>query len=379
MKQLTGIILTVLGSALMLVSCTSATSEEPSLKDALDGKFYIGAALNGSQILGEDSASVEIIRKHFNTITAENCMKSGPVHPREDEYDFDLADKFVSFGEENGMYIVGHCLIWHSQAPRWLFVDEDGNDVGSEVLTERMREHITTVVTRYKGKVDAWDVVNEAINDDGSWRENKFYQILGKDYVKLAFQFANEADPDAELLYNDYSMAHEGRRNGVLQMAKEIQEAGIRIDGIGMQAHCQMDFPPVDEFEKSIEAFAALGLDVHITEMDITILPPPRWDVGADVRASFEYQEKMNPYTQGLPDSARIALHDRYMDFFNLFLKHQDKIKRVTMWGVTDQQSWKNDWPIRGRTDYPLLFDRENQPKDIVADIIKAAEGKVEE
>lgn len=173
------------------------------LKDVFQGKFYLGTAMNTWQINGKDTASVRIIKQHFNSITSENVMKSALIHPEEGKFDFTLPDQFVEFGLQNHMFIIGHCLVWHSQAPKWLFVDEKGNDVLREVLISRMKNHIQTVVGRYKGKVKGWDVVNEAIMDDGSWRQSKFYQIIGPEFVKLAFQFAREADPEAELYYND--------------------------------------------------------------------------------------------------------------------------------------------------------------------------------
>jgi endo-1,4-beta-xylanase len=271
------------------------------------------------------------------------------------------------------MYIVGHCLVWHSQAPRWFFVDEEGNDVSREVMIERMKNHIFTVVGRYKGKVNAWDVVNEAFEDDGSWRKTKFYEIIGEDYFKLAFQFAHEADPEAELMYNDYSMFREGRRDAVVAVVKKFQEEGVQIDGIGMQGHYGLDNLPLQEIEESIIAFASTGVKVHFTELDISVLPMPSWGVGAEVSASFEYQQKMNPYAEGLPDSVAAASREAYMSLFNLLLKHNEKIKRVTTWGVADHHSWKNNWPMRGRTDYPLLFDRSFDAKPVVADIINAA------
>jgi len=357
-------------------SCNTSDSSEQGLKDALEGKFMMGTAMNGPQINGADTASLNIIHEHFNSVVAENCMKSGPIQPKEGEFDFVLADKFIEFAQLNNLYTVGHCLIWHSQAPRWLFVDEHGNDVSREVLIERMKTHISTVVGRYKGKVDCWDVVNEAFEDDGSWRNTKFYQIIGEEYLELAFRFANEADPDAELIYNDYSTFHQGRRAAIVSLVNDLKEKGLRIDGVGMQAHSGMDNPPMDEFEKSIIAFAETGADVHITEMDITAIPFPNQRVGAEVSSSFEYKQRMDPYAEGLSDSARVALHDRYLDFFGLFLKHQDKIKRVTMWGVADPDSWRQNWPIRGRTDFPLLFDRDYKPKPIVQDIIKAAKNE---
>ena len=360
--------------ALFLAACAPEVNiGEPGLKDALEGKFYMGAALNEQQILGKDSTSLALIQSHFNSVVAENCMKMGPIHPEEGAFNFELADRFIEFADDLDMYTVGHCLVWHSQAPDWFFTDEEGNEVSREVLIERMKEHILTVAGRYKGKVDSWDVVNEAFEDDGSWRETPFYRIIGKDYLEMAFIFANEADPEAELIYNDYSMYHEGRRDAVVELVRSLKEKGIRIDGVGMQAHYGMDFPTLEAFEKSIVAFAETGVDVHITEMDISILPSPWSQTGAEISKQADYQEKMNPYADGLPDSVDLALNQRWVDFFDLFLKHQDKIKRVTTWGISDLHSWKNNWPIRGRTNYPLLFDREFNPKPAVEEIIKSA------
>lgn len=347
-----------------------------TLKDAYRGKFFIGTALNTPQILGTAVDEVNIVKTHFNSIVAENCMKSGPMQPQEGKFEFDLADKFVEFGVNNNMQIIGHTLIWHSQAPRWFFTDSEGKDVSPEVLTERMKNHIYAVVGRYKGKVHGWDVVNEAIVDDGSYRNSKFYQILGEDFIKLAFQFAHEADPDAELYYNDYSEFVPAKREGIARMVKKLKDQGIRIDGVGFQCHIGLDYPSLDEYEKTIQLIAGTGVNVMITEMEISVLPMPDWRVGAEVSASFEYQQKLNPYTEGLPDSVSVQLDQRYVDFFNLFLKYQDVIPRVTVWGVNDGNSWKNGFPVRGRTDYPLLFDRKNQPKSVVAKLIELANTK---
>jgi len=336
-----------------------------SLKEALKGEFVFGVALNTAQLLGRDTAALKIVEHHFNSVVGENCMKSEIIQPEEGKFDFSLSDKLVDYAKQHGMTVIGHALIWHSQAPAWFFTDDRGNTVSREVLIGRMKSHINTLVSRYKGRVDGWDAVNEAIEDDGSWRQSPFYQIIGKDYVRLAFQFAREADPDAGLYYNDYSMANPGRRAGVVRMVKELQDQGIRVDGIGMQCHVTMDYPTLDEYEKSILAFAALDVPVMITEMDITVLPFPGDNAGADVSLRLESDPAWNPYAGGLPDSVAVALHDRYAGFFALFLKHQDKINRVTIWGVTDGQSWRNYWPIHGRTDYPLLFDRNYQPEPI--------------
>lgn len=348
------------------------TESRGSLKESLKGKFYIGTALNAWQIMGRKPGEMEVVKNNFNSIVAENCMKSGRIQPEEGKFDFSLADQFVEFGEKNNMQIHGHTLIWHSQAPRWFFTDDNGNEVSKEELTRRMKKHIQTVVGRYKGRVDSWDVVNEAIEDDGSYRKSKFYKILGKDFIKLAFQFAHEADPDAKLYYNDYSMSNPRKRDGVVKMVKELKKSGIHLDGIGMQGHVGMSHPDIAEFEKSIEAFGELG-DVAISELDLSVLPSPWGDAGAEVSKNFEYEDKMNPFPDGLPQEVSQKFTERYMEFFKLFLKHQDKIYRVTLWGVNDGNSWKNNWPVRGRTDYPLLFDRNNASKPIVDSIIKLA------
>lgn len=358
--------------ALMNVN-PEASAQVKTLKEALKDKFLIGAAVNTLQSSGIDQAGVRIIQQQFNSVVAENCMKSEEVHPEEKRYDFTKADEFVEFGEKNNMTIIGHTLIWHSQLPPWFCVDKNGKNVSPKVLKKRMKDHITTVVKRYKGRIKGWDVVNEAIEDDGSYRKSKFYEILGEEYIPLAFQYAYEADPNVELYYNDYSMANPGKRAGVVKMVKELQRRGIRIDAIGMQGHIGMDFPEIGEFEKSMLAFAETGVKVMITELDLTVLPTPRPGIGAEVSASFEYKKEMNPYADGLPEDVDKAWNKRMGDFFSLFLKHQDFVTRVTVWGVADQDSWRNGWPMRGRTDYPLLFDRNHQPKPVVDFIIKEA------
>lgn len=359
---------------LIFVGCKSADKvSKLSLKNALKGKFLIGVAINERQALGFDTAAIKIVKQHFNSVVAENCMKSEVIEPLEGKFDFTKSDQFVKFGKQNKMFIIGHTLIWHSQVPAWFFVDQNGKDVSREVLIERMRKHITTVVGRYKGQVNGWDVVNEALEDDGSWRQSKFYRIIGEDYVKLAFQFAHEADPKAELYYNDYSMAHLGRRNAVVKMIKKLREQGIKVDGIGMQGHLTMSFPTIESEEKSIIAFGNLGVKVMITEMDLTVIPFPNQNGGADVSMNYEYKKEMNPYPDSLPDSVATLWNNRMADFFRLFLKHHDKISRVTIWGVSDAQTWRNNWPIPGRKDYPLLFDRNYQPKPIVETICKEA------
>ncbi|WP_195470916.1 MULTISPECIES: endo-1,4-beta-xylanase [Bacteroides] len=359
--------------ALITSTSVAFAQEKKTLKEALKGKFLIGTAVNTRQASGQDKAGVRVIQEQFNAIVAENCMKSQEMHPEENRYNFTQADEFVAFGEKNGMVITGHTLIWHSQLSPWFCVDGEGKNVSPEVLKKRMKDHITTIVKRYKGRIIGWDVVNEAIEDDGSYRKSKFYEILGEEYIPLAFQYAHEADPNAELYYNDFSMANPGKRAGVVKLVKALKKRGIRIDAVGMQGHIGMDYPQVGEFEKSMLAFAEAGVKVMVTELDLTVLPTPKQNIGAEVSASFEYKKDMNPYPNGLPEDVSKAWTERMNDFFRLFLKHQDIITRVTLWGVTDLDTWRNDWPMRGRTDYPLLFDRSYQPKPVVSLIINEA------
>ena len=361
----------------MLTSCSTAGGndhQETTLRSLFGDRFLIGTALNTAQIIGRDTAALQIVRTHFNSVVAENCMKCEVIHPEENRYDFTQADKFVEFGEKNGMAVIGHCLIWHSQLAPWFCVDDAGNNVTPEILKQRMKAHITTIVSRYKGRIKGWDVVNEAIVEDGSYRKSKFYEILGKEFIPLAFRYAHEADPDAELYYNDYNMHVAGRRNTVVELVHSLKTKGLRIDAIGMQGHIGMDYPKISEFEKSMLAFAGTGVKIMITELDLTVIPSPNPNVGAEVSASFEYKKEMNPYPDGLPEEVSKAWTERMNDFFRLFLKHHNLITRVTLWGVADQNSWRNDWPMRGRTDYPLLFDRNYQPKPVVGLIIKEAE-----
>ena len=351
--------------------------EEPSLKDAVGDKFLIGVALNVNQSSGVDTSSIKLVKQHFNSIVAENCMKCEVIHPEEDRYDFTLADQFVSFGEKNGMAVIGHCLIWHSQLAPWFCVDEKGNNVTPEVLKQRMKDHITTIVTRYKGRIKGWDVVNEAILEDGSYRKSKFYEILGEEFIPLAFQYAHEADPDAELYYNDYAMNMPGKREGVVKLVSSLKEKGIRIDAVGMQGHMGMDYPDINEFEQSIVAFAGTGVKVMVTEWDMSALPTV--EQSANISDTVAYQKMLNPYPETLPDSVSKAWNNRMKQFFDLFEKHADVISRVTAWGVSDSDSWKNDFPVKGRHDYPLLFDRNYQPKPFVKEIMAESQSPAEE
>lgn len=355
----------------ILAGCKSQTAE-PVLKDACQDYFYVGAALNTRQINGRDSMAMLLAEKHFSSITLENDMKWERIHPEPGRYDFETADRFVEFGERNGMFIVGHTLVWHYQTPPWVFRDESGELTVRDTLLARMRDHIFTVMGRYKGRVQAWDVVNEALGDDGRIRQDLWTKIIGEDFVQKAFEYAREADPEAILIYNDFSMTHPVKREGVIRMVRELGEQGVKVDAIGIQGHYGLDYPDLGDLETSILAYAEVVPSVMITELDVDVLPRPGRRQGADINYSEEFQEKYNPYTESLPDSMQEALASRYAELFSLFAGHSDKISRVTLWGVHDSQSWKNNWPIRGRTNYPLLFDRQYQPKPALHAVIQA-------
>ena len=341
------------------------------LKDVLGGDCFVGSAINQWQSGGQDAAATAVLRQHFNAAVAENCMKSGPLQPAEAVFDFREADKFVSYCEENGLTPFGHCLVWHSQAPRWFFTREDGRPVSREELISRIQKHIATVVGRYRGRIKGWDVVNEAVEDNGSWRRSPFYNIIGEDFIEIAFRAAHEADPDAELYYNDYSMALPAKRETVCQLVRRLKEHGCRIDAVGMQSHNGLDYPKLNEYENTIKALAKEGVKVMITELDVNVLPNPQGFGGAEVSQNYEYQKRINPYVDGLPKNVEQQFEERYLELFRIYYKHRDVISRINLWGIADHNSWLNGWPVRGRTNYPLLFDRQYNAKPVVNKIIK--------
>jgi len=339
--------------------------DNPTLKEAFKDDFLIGAALNTSQIEEKDPVVNALIQKQFNAIVPENIMKAEQIHPKWDVYNFELADKIVAYGKKYNMKVNGHTLIWHSQLPLFMRGMKDADSV-----KQFFTNHITTVAGRYDGKIFSWDVVNEALEENGTMRNSIFLQKLGNDYVVEAFRLAQKAAPNTELYYNDYNIEQPLKRAGAIALIKKIQAAGVRIDGVGIQGHWRAYNIPLKDIEASIMEFSALGIKVMFTELDLGVLPNP-WDSdAADVNMKAEYNAKMNPYPKGLPDSMQVKLTNGYEELFKLFLKHKAKISRVTFWGVNDGQSWLNGWPIPGRTNYPLLFDRENKPKPAYYKII---------
>lgn len=356
------IIYAAVGASLLLTACNSSQSTEtPTLKEHFKNDFLVGAAVPVRHVNGLDPKADSIVTLHYNSIVAENCMKSESIHPQEGKYEWDDADTFVKYGEDRGMAIIGHCLVWHSQLSPWFPYDSEGKQVSAEVMKERLRDHIHTIVGRYKGRIHGWDVVNEAIEDDGSYRKTPFYEILGEEYIPLAFQYAHEADPDTELYLNDYSMLKPAKRETYKKIVTDLKNRGLRIDGIGMQSHSGMTHPDFAEYEKSIEEFGKLGVNVMITELDMSALPNVA--SGAGVEQNVDYEKTLNPYADGLPEEVAEEWNSRMTTLMELYKKHKDVISRVTWWGTYDGMSWLNDWPVKGRTDYALPFDRDYNMK----------------
>ena len=350
--------LKVLYWGVLILGMSYSAYSQQTLKTSYQKDFLIGTALGTMHIEERNETANELIKREFNAITAENIMKAEVIHPEWGRYDFGPADKFIEYGQKNNMYIVGHTLVWHSQLPRFV-----GKINSADSVRLFMTEHIKTVAGRYSGKINSWDVVNEALNEDGTLRKSVFLSKLGEGYLKEAFELAAKADPKAELYYNDYNIEQPAKRKGAIDIIKKLKASGTKIDGVGIQGHWSINTLNLKVIEDAIVEFAQLGVKVAFTELDLTVLPNP-WDLkGADVNQNFEGSPKMNPYTAGMPDSVGVVLAQKYEDLFKLFLKHKDKISRVTFWGVNDGHSWLNGFPIRGRTNYPLLFDREYKPK----------------
>jgi endo-1,4-beta-xylanase len=346
---------------------------QPTLKDAFKNDFLIGTALGESRFDGDNPEETALIKAQFNSISPANLLKWEAVHPAPDSYNFAPADRYVEFGVENHMFIVGHVLIWHNQTPRWVFQDGQGNPADRNTLLARMRAHIFAIVGRYKGKIGGWDVVNEALDEGGRLRQSPWFKIIGEDYIAKAFAFAHEADPNAQLYYNDYSLENSSKRLGAIALIQKLQSQGIPVAGVGLQGHYKLNWPSTMQLDQTIEAFAQIGVKVNITELDMDVLPPATSSRAADITMNFALQAKLNPYINGLPDTVQQNLAKRYADLFAVLVKHRQTVNRVTFWGVTDADSWLNNWPVRGRTAYPLLFDRNCQPKPAFAAVIQTA------
>lgn len=360
----------ILAALLTIASCSQAP-QETSLKEAYSDSFMVGCAVNPMHTSGQLTKANELILKHFNAISPENCLKPEAVHPRPGEWTFEEADEYVKFGEDNDMWILGHTLVWHNQTPSFYWYNEDGSLKSREDLIETMRAHIETVAGRYAGRIDAWDVVNEIIGEFGEYREKGWVKAFGGngyEVVRNAFIFADRYAPDAELYYNDFNVWRPAHLDGIVTMVKKLQAEGIRIDGVGIQAHWGLNYPKTEYIEQTIDTLHSLGLKVMITELDVDVLPITREGqvIGQSLTDPLyqheEFEEYLDPYKEGLPAEIEQQLANRYAELFRIFYEKRDKIDRVTLWGLTDDSSWKNGYPVPGRTNYPLLWNRDYTP-----------------
>ncbi|MCQ2245679.1 MAG: endo-1,4-beta-xylanase [Bacteroidaceae bacterium] len=350
-------------------------------------QWEVAAADNNSNVhdvtgmvSADQTSNFSIITRNFDWVVPENCMKCEVIHPQEGVYDFTLADQLVNKALASGVKVMGHCLIWHSQCAPWFHFDKDGKLVSKEELKKRMKEHITTIVSHFKGRVSAWDVCNECFEDDGTPRKSLFYQILGTDYIPLAFQYAHEADPNVELYYNDYSMNKATKVEGVVNFFRPLIAAGLPITAIGMQGHMILEDGKdlLPQYDHSIQTIASLGIPTFFSELDLTVLPNPYGFSGANVSDRFAYRPEMDPFKDGLTKEKEAEIETYWIDFFKLMLKHKDNILRLGFWCFNDANSWRNDFPIKGRTDYATLFDRQNKPKPFVQKLIELVQPQPE-
>lgn len=383
-------LLVILSLVVFVLGTVSAQSRR-GFADAYRDYWFTGVSVNQWQvaadltgtnehnvtgfIAGDQTNDWPAIVENFNWVVAENCMKCEVIHPQEGVYDFTLADQFVNKAKAAGLKVQGHCLIWHSQCAPWFHYDKDGKLVSPEVLKQRMREHIFTIVSHFKGRVDAWDVVNEAFEDDGTPRKSLFWQILGTDYIPLAFQYAHEADPSIQLFYNDFSMNKPTKVEGVANFFRPLIQQGLPVTAIGMQGHMIMEDnvnnSVIKQYEHSIETIASLGVPTFFSELDLSVLPNPFGFSGANISDKFAYRPEMDPYKNGLTREQEARMEQFWIDFYKMLIPHHKDILRVNFWCLNDANSWRNDFPIKGRTDYATLFDRQNKRKPVVDQLIE--------
>ncbi|GAB2545475.1 endo-1,4-beta-xylanase [Gracilibacillus alcaliphilus] len=319
--------------------------DHKSIAELFADDFLIGAAVSPLTIQKQR----DLLTHHFNSITAENEMKFERVHPEENEYTFEKADQIVEFAKNNNLGVRGHTLIWHNQTTDWIFQNQDGSEISRQQLLERMQTHIKTVMQRYKGQIYAWDVVNEAISDKENefLRPSKWLEIVGDDFIAEAFRLAHAVEPNAALFYNDYNEVIPEKRDKIYHLVQSLLNDGVPIHGIGLQGHWNIQTPEIDWIRAAIEKYASLGLELHITELDLSV---------------FTHDDKRTDLKE--PTEEMLALQaKRYKDIFSLFKEYRNYITSVTFWGGADDYTWLDNFPVRGRKNWPFLFDQYHQPK----------------
>lgn len=374
----------LLSLAVLLAGCSErgGTLPDVPLKDAYADSFLMGAAISTFQVGDRSPETRELLLKHFNAISPDNELKPESLHPRPDVWNFQRADAFCQFGKENGMWILGHTLCWHNQTPAFFWTRPDGQTMSKDEIFESVRSYVETVCTHFLGKVDAWDVINEIVSEDGGYRDLGWVHALGADpavvdeFVKHVFRCAEKYAPGTELYYNEFNCWRPSKLAGIVRLVKMLQADGIRIDGVGIQAHWGLNYPKNQYVVDAIEKIAALGVKVMITEIDIDVLPLTRegqviGQVMSDPQFQLEeFKEYLDPYRDGLPAEVEKQQADRYEELFKIFYDHRDVIDRVTFWGVQDGGSWKNGYPVPGRTNYPLVFRRDLTPHEALYRIL---------
>jgi endo-1,4-beta-xylanase len=366
---------TTVAAALLFAAAgaTAQTAQGPSLRQTAGGHPLIGCAAMAYQL--DNPKLANLIAAQFDCITAENELKPEPTEPSPGQFNFEAGDKLLAFAKAHDMKLIGHNLCWHSQSPRWMFQDDSGKPLSRELALANLKRHIDGVAGHYKGQVLGWDVVNEAISDNPNeyLRDTPAKKAIGDDFIEQAFKFAAAADPGAELYYNDYNDENPGKRENTIRLIKDLKSKGCRIDGVGVQGHWMMIYPNAPEMlEQAIEQFSSLGVKVSITELDLEVLP--RNNSGANV--SDTQASGMNPYPDALPKEIADKQADFYKRVFAVINKHRDVVERVTFWGTHDGTSWLNDWPVRGRTNHALLWDRNLNPKPAFFAVIDELQAK---
>lgn len=337
-------------------------TEGVSLARAYADCFGVGAAIPGAEL---NQAERHLLFSQFSAVTPENCMKPAPVHPSEHQFDFAKADALVAMARAQGLTVNGHTLVWHQQCPDWFFAD-GGRPAGRSMVLGRLRAHIAAVAGHFAGKVQSWDVVNEAIDDGTAYlRKTQWLDTIGEDFIAEAFVAARQADAHAELYYNDYGIERPPKRDKVLRLMRDLRQRGVPLQGIGIQGHWQIDRIPFRDIEEAILAFHGEGLRVMITELDVDVVPR----VAAGSEAGLREEGREDPFAHGLTPEVQRKLADQYAALFDLFIKRRKMIGRVTFWGLHDGRSWLNYWPRR-RTNHPLLWDRALRPKPALSAVL---------
>ncbi|MFW6007487.1 MAG: endo-1,4-beta-xylanase [Halanaerobiales bacterium] len=331
-------------------------NEIKSLAKSYEKYFKIGTCISNYSIENHQ----KLLKKHFNSFTCENAMKPENMQPKPGIYNFKKADDLIDEIKGENNKIRGHTLVWHNQIPEWFFLDVKENYVSKKTLLERMKIHIKNVVSHYKDRVYCWDVVNEAIEDedeDRIYRKNRWYKICGKEYIEEAFKYTRKVDPEAKLLYNDYNAVESKKRDKIYKLLQDMIERKIPVDGVGIQGHWNIYSPSPDKIKKAIEKYASLGLDIEITELDLSV---------------YGEDDKRNDLKKPTPEM-RKKQEQRYIDIFRIFREYSKHISNVTFWGTADDHTWKDNFPVKGRKDWPLLFDEDHNPKPALLEIINEA------